>query len=104
MDVDPEMHMYDCPGTGPGGRGCEECKGWEGRLFTDIRVELAGTPSTVPAPRSAPSSNAPVRTHHNDDCERLVYEGGICSCHSMDDYFREPANMADLEEYPDAPW
>lgn len=53
----------------------------------------------VPAPRPALIAQAPARTpHHADHCERLVYEGGICTCHSPDDYDREPANMADLED------
>lgn len=105
MNIDPEMHMYDCPGTGPGGRGCEECKGWEGRTFAAIRAELTGTPRTIPVPRRAPSQDELVRAqHHDDHCERLTCEGGICTCHGLDDYDREPSNMAQLEEYPDAPW
>ncbi|THA47508.1 hypothetical protein [Streptomyces sp. A1136] len=105
MDIDPEMHMYDCPGTLPGGRGCETCKDWEGRTFADIRAELAGTRAPVPEPRSAPSEPEPARTlHHAGYCERLAYEGGICTCHSPDDYFQEPPNMADLEDGVDARW
>ncbi|MFE2326901.1 hypothetical protein ACFXD5_23760 [Streptomyces sp. NPDC059385] len=97
---DPEMHMYDCPGTLPGG-GCEECKGWEGRTFADIRAELSGTPATatVPAPRRAsPVLEAARAPHHADHCERLVYEGGTCTCHGVDEYDREPADMIDLED------
>lgn len=104
MDIDPELHMYDCPGTGPGGRGCDECKGWEGRTFGDIRAELAGTPAPVPAARPAPVPPEPDRTHHYDHCDRLTTEGGVCTCRDLDDYDLEPANMIDLEGYPDAPW
>ncbi|MFF3216965.1 hypothetical protein ACFYYB_40875 [Streptomyces sp. NPDC002886] len=105
MDIDPEMHMYDCPGPLPGGRGCEECKGWEGRTFKDIRAELAGTPAVVPASRPAYGAHSLVRTpDHADHCERLTDEGGICTCHSLDDYDREPANMADLEDGISAWW
>lgn len=99
MGTDPEMHMYDCPGTLSSGRGCAECKGWEGRTFKDIRAELAGTPAAVPSPRPAPGTPEPARApHHADHCERLTYEGGVCTCHSLDDYDREPANLADLED------
>ncbi|MFK0238256.1 hypothetical protein [Streptomyces vinaceus] len=105
MDIDPEMHMYECPGTLSGGRGCELCKGWEGRAFKDIRAEPAGTPAMVPAPRLAPDvPESALTAYHVDHCERLVYEGGICTCHSLDDYDREPANMADLEDGVDASW
>ncbi|MFE9812447.1 hypothetical protein [Streptomyces sp. NPDC005548] len=103
--INPEMHMYDCPGTLPGGRGCETCKDWEGRPFADIRRELAATPSDAPivsAPRSTPEPARP--SHHAEHCERLVTEGGICTCHSEDDYDREPANMADLEDGINAGW
>ncbi|MBT2395935.1 hypothetical protein [Streptomyces sp. ISL-100] len=107
MDIDPEMHMYDCPGTGPGGRGCEVCQDWEGRSFEDIRAQLnppaAGAAKTqtqqVPAP--APESR---RDNHADDCERLTYEGGTCTCATVDEYDREPANMADLEDGVRSDW
>ena len=101
---DPEEHMYYCPGTGPGGRGCDVCAGWEGRTFEDIRAELAGTPAVVPAPQPIARPQEPARAHHADHCERLAYEGGICTCHSPDDYDREPANMADLEDGVDHRW
>ncbi|MFD9151270.1 hypothetical protein ACFWDF_29145 [Streptomyces diastaticus] len=108
MDVDPEMHMYDCPGTLPGGRGCAMCKGWEGRTFEDIRRELAGTPPVAPAASRAPEAprapEPPRDPHHADHCERLVYEDGICTCTLPDDYDREPSNMADLEDGVDGRW
>ncbi|MGW5852014.1 hypothetical protein ACWFQ8_29390 [Streptomyces sp. NPDC055254] len=97
------MHMYDCPGTGPGGRGCETCEGWEGRSFESIRAELEGR--SAPTPRWAPirpeQSEAP---HRDGACERDLYEGGICTCGAPDDYDREPANMADLEDGIDPSW
>ncbi|MFD9286604.1 hypothetical protein ACFWD7_57745 [Streptomyces mirabilis] len=76
MDIDPEMHMWDCPGTGPGGRGCAVCAGWEGRSFDDIRRELAGTPE-APVRPALPTPSAPelIRTDgsgHADHCEHLV--------------------------------
>lgn len=96
--------MYDCPGTG--GRGCAICADWEGRTFEDIRNELAGistaTPTVVPVPRAPEPSRAP--DHHAEHCDRLFHEGGICTCESPDDYDREPANMADLEDGVDAAW
>ncbi|MFJ4717447.1 hypothetical protein [Streptomyces sp. NPDC088785] len=101
MDIDPELHMYDCPGTGPGGRGCPTCAGWEGRSFAEIRRELAAAsgPEAVPV---VPTQSTPQRPRaegpHVDHCERLVHEGGVCSCDIPDDYEWEPANMADLED------
>ncbi|MFF5809056.1 hypothetical protein [Streptomyces sp. NPDC012746] len=104
-DIDPEMHMYDCPGTGPGGRGCETCEGWEGRSFESIRAELKGSPPPVPAPRRAPSRPERSEGSHRDgECERDLYEGGVCTCGALDDYDREPANMADLEDGIDPSW
>ncbi|MEV0504796.1 hypothetical protein AB0I84_45435 [Streptomyces spectabilis] len=103
MDIDPEMHMYDCPGTLPGGRGCETCRGWEGRTFEDIRGELAGTP-LVPVSPPLPSSPELPRAHHADHCERFVSEGGICTCDCPDDYDREPPDMTDLEDGVSAWW
>ncbi|MGW6485676.1 hypothetical protein [Streptomyces sp. NPDC055056] len=51
------------------------------------------------APRRAPVAAELARTlHHADHCERLTEEGAICTCRSLDDYDREPANMADLED------
>lgn len=96
--------MYDCPGTG--GRGCEICADWEGRTFADIRNELAGistaAPAVVlPAPRTP---EAPPTSDHAEHCDRLFHEGGTCTCDSPDDYDREPANMADLEDGIDANW
>lgn len=38
---------------------------------------------------------------HDDECERLTYEGGICTCgadQSDEAYSAEPSNMADLED------
>ena len=103
IDVDPETHMYDCPGTLPGGRGCETCKSWEGRTFEDIRAELAGVPAK-PAPQPTSGAYEPARTAgHADDCERLTYEGGLCTCR-LDDYDREPTNMADLEDGINPGW
>ncbi|MEU6467436.1 hypothetical protein [Streptomyces sp. NPDC046976] len=105
MDIDPEMHMYDCPGTLPGGRGCEMCKSWEGRTFEDIRRELAGTPPVAPVRLPTPRAPEPSRgPDHADHCERFVYEGGICTCDLPDDYDREPPNMADLEDGADSRW
>lgn len=103
---DPELHMYDCPGTLPGGRGCETCRGWEGRTFRDIRAELAEAPAPapVPVPRPATEAPEPARTHHVDHCERHDGDGGICTCHALDDYDREPSNMADLEDGVHAWW
>ncbi|MEV7834397.1 hypothetical protein AB0P12_27785 [Streptomyces subrutilus] len=99
------MHVYDCPGTLPGGRGCELCEGWEGRRFEDIRAELAGASAVVPGPRQAASAPGPPRAPgHDDHCERFTYEGGICTCHYTDDYDREPANMIDLEDGISAGW
>ncbi|CAM5642229.1 hypothetical protein SAVIM338S_06302 [Streptomyces avidinii] len=46
----------------------------------------------------------PTPHHHTDHCERLTYEGGVCTCHSLSDYAREPANMPDLEDRIDAIW
>ncbi|MFD8573409.1 hypothetical protein [Streptomyces sp. NPDC059639] len=108
MDIDPEMHMYDCPGTLPGGRGCETCKGWEGRSFDDIRRELAGTPEApvVPTPptRSAAEPPRAAVLDHADHCDRVHHDGGTCTCTTPDDYDREPSNMADLEDGVDARW
>ncbi|MFE0654231.1 hypothetical protein ACFVZH_37375 [Streptomyces sp. NPDC059534] len=104
-DIDPEMHMYDCPGTGPDGRGCETCEGWEGRSFQSIRAEIQGRSEIVPAPRWAPGRpEKPEATHRDGECERDLYEGGGCTCDALDDYDREPANMADLEDGIDASW
>lgn len=64
MDIDPETHMYDCPGTLPGGRGWDTCKSWEGRSFADIRAGFAGVPLSVPVPRSAPRTPEPARAFH----------------------------------------
>ncbi|WP_327180472.1 hypothetical protein OG599_35395 (plasmid) [Streptomyces sp. NBC_01335] len=101
MDIDPEMHMYDCPGTN--GRGCETCEGWEGRTFDEIRAELAGTPAGAPAPGPILRAQEADRTgRHADHCDRFAYDGGICNC--ADDYDREPPNMADLEDGIDARW
>ncbi|MFD7835530.1 hypothetical protein [Streptomyces sp. NPDC059761] len=102
---DPEMHMWDCPGTLPGGRGCETCKGWEGRTFGDIRAELARTPAVAQVPQQEFRALEKVRhPHHEDYCERDLYEGGICTCDSLDDYDREPSNMIDLEDGVSASW
>ncbi|MFD8597646.1 hypothetical protein ACFV1L_21850 [Kitasatospora sp. NPDC059646] len=103
LDVDPEMHMYDCPGTLPGGRGCELCETWEGRTFAELRRELAGLPPEPvrpPAQIDRPEPPQPSRAghDHDDHCERLIYEGGTCTCDSPYDWDREPSNMADLED------
>ncbi|MET8703609.1 hypothetical protein ABZW10_32880 [Kitasatospora sp. NPDC004723] len=106
LDIDPEMHMYDCPGTLPGGRGCELCKDWEGRTFEELRRELAGLPPLAPVSPPAPAEapEPPRGCRDLDHCERLMYEGGTCTCDSPDDYDREPSNMADLEDGVDHRW
>lgn len=38
--------------------------------------------------------------NHDDECDKLMYEGGICTCELLggrDDYADEPSNMAALE-------
>lgn len=36
---------------------------------------------------------------HEDECDKIQYEGGICTCELLgnDDYHDEPSNMAALE-------
>ncbi|MFD6890652.1 hypothetical protein [Streptomyces sp. NPDC059957] len=59
----------------------------------------------MPAPRPECGAQAPARApHHAGHCERLTYEGGGCTCHALDDYDLEPANMADLEDGIGAWW
>lgn len=39
---------------------------------------------------------------HDDECDKLMYEGGICNCandgSTYASYDAEPSNMADLED------
>ncbi|MFD7868117.1 hypothetical protein [Streptomyces sp. NPDC059783] len=103
--IDPSLHMYECPDTLPGG-GCEICETWDGRTFEDIRSDLSGHVPAPPAP-PVPSTPDPPRdgpAGHADHCERLSYEDGICTCHGLDDYDREPPDMADLEDGVSSGW
>lgn len=52
--------------------------------------------SRSPAGPGGPEPARPL--HHGDRCGSLTREGGICTCHSPDDYDRETACMADLED------
>lgn len=38
---------------------------------------------------------------HVDECDKVLYEGGACTCdlvEQYDDYHDEPSNMAELED------
>ena len=42
---------------------------------------------------------------HDDECDKLLYEGGICTCGltgGRDDYDDEPSNMDALENGQDS--